>query len=256
MKRVNDSMSLYNQIGFNIPIIPTVAKLLPSSEYFIFACVLAFNRAGHDCYASNNYFAELLGLKINSVQKIIKKLEDKGLINRVTQVTPTGSTKRTLSVDFDLLEKMLIADMDSSSTDVDEITPHTIDEIIPYKKQYHKKNIGSRFIDFNNLQSKPTEEESLAEKLLSDIKAIPEGAIVELSDGTESTKVGKGLLRDKKHYSAIELARMRLHQGITILNHRPAEQTQNDATKGFLEQYHSYIDRLKSSPYELSKIRL
>jgi CTP-dependent riboflavin kinase len=73
-------------------------KDISDSELRLYAIILFFASKEGYCYASNNYLGDMLGIKENSVQRRLWKLERKKYIKRTICKNGQGLTLRKIEI--------------------------------------------------------------------------------------------------------------------------------------------------------------
>lgn len=102
------------------------------------------------CFASNKYLADLIGVKKDSVTKMLQKLEDYGFIGRVVKIDKEGMvTFRSITVFENAIDKTPLPSRETGGTlqpeersptaglvySIDDIKEDIINNNIPAKKQ-------------------------------------------------------------------------------------------------------------------------
>lgn len=79
-------------------------KDISDSELRLYAIILFFASKEGYCYASNNYFGDMLGIKENSVQRRLWKLERKKYIKRTICKNGQGLTSRKIEINKEIFK--------------------------------------------------------------------------------------------------------------------------------------------------------
>lgn len=69
---------------------------IPTSDRVLLADVLSYTMQGRTCFASNEYFADLLGISVSGARKVVGRLKARGLLSTQIELHE-GAPRRTLS---------------------------------------------------------------------------------------------------------------------------------------------------------------
>lgn len=75
---------------------PIWSLQIPTSDRVLLADVLSYTMQGRTCFASNEYFAELLGISVSGARKVVARLKARGLLSTQIEMAE-GAPRRTLT---------------------------------------------------------------------------------------------------------------------------------------------------------------
>lgn len=89
------------------------------NEIFLLARIAGWNDQGKDCTETNNNLAEVLNVSVDTIKKYIKELRLVGLIKTYEEKdTPVHTSKRTIYIQYDVIDKILGTNISSDDSDV------------------------------------------------------------------------------------------------------------------------------------------
>ena len=137
--------------GIFIPIELWLTKDLSWNEKILLMEIDSFTSKGMDCYFSNQYVADLLGIKENTASIIISKLIEKGYVKKTRFDGRHRYLETTLSFTF-LFDQSNAGFDENQSLNLNLVIHNNIDEYINEQDLYKEKSKRKFFV-------KPTIEE-------------------------------------------------------------------------------------------------
>ena len=159
--KADDSQLKLETKGVWIPICIWDNKELTLQEKAILVKVESFK----ECFASNDYLAEFVNVSISRVKQVLKSLEDKGYIYRVTHRKDKVVVKRVISVDKAKFYGVVVETGNCPSSDIGQETVPSKDRKLPYPRTGNCPDNSKANNKANNkdiLSSKP----DVAEKVI------------------------------------------------------------------------------------------